>query len=97
MAQNNSTIRFTIRSEPAQRLFQLFDRFLTDPRQGVDAGNDDQNYIRDYVYPKDPSFSQVTLKNFYLGYRRFANRWNQQREVAGQRRGKPFVLFEFDR
>ena len=88
-----STIRFTQRSEPAQRLFQLFDRFLTNPRQGVDAGNDDQNYIRDYVYPKDPSFSQVSLKNFYLGYRKFANKWNQQREVAGQRRSKSFVLF----
>ena len=77
--------RFTENSAPAKKLYQLFDRFNTDLTQGADPSNLAPDYIKQTVYSKEPVFKEVELKLFYLGYRRFAAKWNLNKTVSRQR------------
>ena len=81
-------MRFTENSPAAQKLFQLFDRFVIDPTQGVDANNNTTSYIKSTVYPKEEVFKEVDIKRFYPGYRRFASRWTINKNRCGQREAR---------
>ena len=84
----STPFRFTEKTSQAQKLFQLFDRFLTDPTTGIDAGLTTPTYIKNHVYSRDPEFQSIPIKSFYGGYRRFANKWILNQAVAGQRKFK---------
>ena len=76
--------RFTENSAPATKLYQLFDRFNTDPTEGADPNNFSPDYIKETVYSKEPVFSEVSITCFYQGYRRFAAKWNLNKSVSRQ-------------
>ena len=57
-------VRFREDSTAARKLFQLFDRFVLNPDQGVDANIVTADYIRKFVYPREQEFEEITLKNF---------------------------------
>ena len=86
-------VRFKEDSTAARKLFQLFDRFVLNPDQGVDSSNHTADYIRKFVYPREQEFQEITIKNFYNGYRRFATKWQTQSKVAGQRRARQQSMY----
>ena len=84
----STSFRFTEKTPQAQKLHQLFDRYLTDPTTGVDAHQTTPHYIKNNVYARDQDFQKIPIKTFYAGYRRFANKWVTNQTVAGQRKIK---------
>ena len=86
-------VRFKEDSTAARKLFQLFDRFVLNPDLGVDANIVTADYIRKFVYPREQEFAEITLKNFYNGYRRFATKWLVQSRVAGQRQARQQSMY----
>ena len=52
-----STMQFSEGSPAVKKLFQLFDRFVINLTQGVDANNNTQDCIKNTVYPKKLEFA----------------------------------------
>ena len=80
-------VRFNEDSPTGCKLFQLFHRFVLNPDQGVDSNNQTAHCIKN-VYPRETEFGEITLKDFYNGYRRFATKWQTQTRATGQRKAR---------